>query len=365
LERIKKSTTKSKELPPETPVAIVLLSGGLDSVLSLKIVLSQGVKVKGLSFITPFLKEQKIVREQAEGFEIPLVTIRLGEDYLNLVKRPKYGYGKHLNPCIDCRILMFKKAKVLLQGKSSFIVTGEVLAQRPSSQYKNALLLIEKEAGLVGRVLRPLSAKVLPETIPEKQGLINREKLLAISGRSRKEQLKLAKNFGIKNYLSPAGGCLLTEKEFSLKLKDLFEHRKKVEVSDLDLLKVGRHFRLSPDTKLIVGRNERENNLLFSLAGNNDFLLEVNGIVGPAGILQSRSKDLIPLAAGIVARYSDAKDFPSVPVNYWNKNSKRKINVKPIKDSKVKELRINCKDYHEDTKARKDINCSNHDILAN
>ena len=341
MERIKKSITKSKELPPETPVTIVLLSGGLDSVLSLKIVLSQGVRVKGLNFITPFLKEQKIVREQAEGFGIPLVTIRLGEDYLDLVKRPKHGYGKYLNPCIDCRILMFKKAKALLRSKLSFIVTGEVLAQRPSSQYKNALLLIEKEAGLVGKVLRPLSAKVLPETIPEKQGLINREELLAISGRSRKEQLKLAKNFGIKNYLSPAGGCLLTEKEFSLKLKDLFEHREKVEISDIDLLKVGRHFRLSPETKLIVGRNERENNLLLSLAGDDDFLLEVNGIPGPTGILESRSEDLIPLAARIVARYSDAQDFPSVLVNYRNSYNKSGVTVKPLNSvEKLRNLRI-------------------------
>ena len=341
MERIKKSITKSKELPPETPVTIVLLSGGLDSVLSLKIVLSQGVRVKGLNFITPFLKEQKIVREQAEGFGIPLVRIRLGEDYLNLVKRPKHGYGKHLNPCIDCRILMFKKAKALLPGESSFIVTGEVLAQRPSSQYKNALLLIEKEAGLVGRVLRPLSAKLLPETIPEKQGLIDRKELLAISGRSRKEQLKLAKNFGIKNYLSPAGGCLLTEEEFSLKLADLFAHKKNVEISDVEFLKVGRHFRLSPETKLIVGRNERENNLLLSLAGDDDFLLEVNGIPGPTGILESRSEDLIPLAARIVARYSDTQDFPSVPVNYWNSYNKAGVTVKPLNSvEKLKSLRI-------------------------
>ena len=321
--------------------AIVLLSGGLDSVLSLKIVLSQGIKVKGLNFITPFLKEQKIVKEQAEEFGISLVTICLGEDYLNLVKRPKYGYGKHFNPCIDCRILMFKKAKALLREKLSFIVTGEVLAQRPSSQYKNALLLIEKEAGLVGRVLRPLSAKVLPETIPEKQGLIERKELLAISGRSRKEQLKLAKNFGIKNYLSPAGGCLLTEKEFSLKLKDLFAHKKMVEISDINLLKLGRHFRLSPDTKLIVGRNERENKLLFSLSVNSDFLLEANGIVGPTAILESRNKDLIPLAARIVARYSDAQDFPSVSVNYWNGYNKAEVTVKPLNNlEKLKSLRI-------------------------
>ena len=346
MERIKKSITKSKELPPETPVTIVLLSGGLDSVLSLKIVLSQGLKVKGLNFITPFLKEQKIVREQAEGFGIPLVTIRLGEDYLDLVKRPKHGYGKHLNPCIDCRILMFKKAKALLRSKLSFIVTGEVLAQRPSSQYKNALLLIEKEAGLVGKVLRPLSAKVLPETIPEKQGLINREELLAISGRSRKEQLKLAKNFGIKNYLSPAGGCLLTEKEFSLKLKDLFEHREKVEISDIDLLKVGRHFRLSPETKLIVGRNERENSFLSSNSylernSRNYFLLETEGVPGPIGILESRNKDLIPLAARIVARYSDTQDFPSVSVNYWNSYNKAGVTVKPLNSvEKLKSLRI-------------------------
>ena len=341
MEKTKKSITKRGKLSSEIPVAVVLLSGGLDSVLALKILLAQGIKIKGVNFVTPFLKEQKIVKEQAEEFKIPLVRIRLGEDYLQLIKKPKYGYGKHFNPCIDCRILMFKRAKELLKQKGSFIATGEVLGQRPSSQYRNALLLIEKEAGLVGRVLRPLSAKVLPETIPEKEGWIAREKLFAISGRSRQEQLKLAKNFGLKNYLSPAGGCLLTEKEFSLKLKDLFEHRKKVEISDVNLLKIGRHFRLYPDTKLIVGRNERENKLLSSLARKNDFLLEVNDIAGPIGVLESRNKDLIPLAAGIVARYSDAKDFSSVSVNYCNAGNKTQLTVEPLKNlAKLKNLRI-------------------------
>lgn len=326
--------------------AVALLSGGLDSVLALKLVLSQGIEVKGVNFITPFLQEkQRIVAEQAEELGISLTTVPLDENYLNLLRSPKYGYGKHLNPCIDCRILMLKKAKNLFEEKNSFIITGEVLGQRPKSQCKDALLVAEKEADLIGRILRPLSAKLLPPTIPEKEGLINREELLDISGRSRREQLKLAKEFGLKNYLSPAGGCLLTEKEFSGKLSDLFEHKDEIETSDIEFLKVGRHFRLSPETKLIVGRDERENKILLEALHpernrRNYFLLEANDVAGPVAVLENRNKDLISLAAGIVARYSDAKDSSLVAVNYWNKNDKKEIAVKPIEDSKLKSLRI-------------------------
>ncbi|MCK4245369.1 MAG: hypothetical protein KAX20_07070 [Candidatus Omnitrophica bacterium] len=345
--RTKKSITGGKAFPRADIRAVALLSGGLDSVLALKIVLCQGIKVKGVNFITPFLKEQqKIIIEQAGELGIPLMTMSLNKNYLDLVRRPKYGYGKWFNPCIDCRILMLKKAKSLLKEKDSFIVTGEVLGQRPSSQYKDALLIIEKEAGLSGRVLRPLSARLLPPTIPEKEGLIKREKLLDISGRSRRRQLELAKEFGISKYLSPAGGCLLTEKEFSRRLSDLFEHKKRIETSDVELLKVGRHFRLSPKTKLIVGRDERENKILLGASHpersrRNYFLLEANDVAGPIGVLENRDKDLIPLAARIIARYSDAKDSSLVSVNYWNNLNKSAVVVKPLKNiGNLKSLRI-------------------------
>ncbi|OIO33815.1 MAG: tRNA 4-thiouridine(8) synthase ThiI [bacterium (Candidatus Ratteibacteria) CG_4_10_14_3_um_filter_41_18] len=322
--------------------AVALLSGGLDSVLALELVLSQKIEVKGVNFVTPFLqKNQEFVLRQAEELGIALVTIKLGEDYLELVRNPKHHYGRYLNPCIDCRILMFGKAKDLFEEEKSFLVTGEVLGQRPSSQYKSAFLEIEKEAGLFGRVLRPLSAKLLPLTIPEKEGLVNREELLAIEGRSRKQQLKLAKEFGITNYLSPAGGCLLTEKEFSVRLGDLFVHKKKIKISEMELLKLGRHFRLSPEIKLIVGRNEKENKSLASLAGEESFFLEAEGVPGPLALLEKGDKKFVSLAAGIVAAHSDARDFSSVPVNYWNSLEKSSIVVKPLKDiEKLRVLRI-------------------------
>ncbi len=227
--------------------ALALLSGGLDSTLATKLILQQGIEVKALNFVTPFClcgKGGCGAAEVAKELGIPIKIMIVGQEYLRILRKPKHGYGKNMNPCIDCRIFMLKKAKQQAKEMgASFIFTGEVLGERPMSQHVHALRLIEKEAGLEGKILRPLSAKLLKETEAEKKGLVSRERLLDINGRSRKRQFALAKHFMIANYPCPAGGCLLTCKEFASKLRDLFAHKTRVTLKDVSLLKVGRHFR--------------------------------------------------------------------------------------------------------------------------
>jgi tRNA-specific 2-thiouridylase len=245
--------------------ALALLSGGLDSTLAVRLILDQGIGVEALNFVSPFClcgKGGCGASETAKQLGVPLKVISVGEEYLKVIRKPKHGYGRNMNPCIDCRIFMLKKAKKYAEKSgASFIFTGEVLDERPMSQHYTALKAIEKEAELKNEILRPLSAKLLPETLIEKKGLVNREKLLAIRGRSRKPQIELAKRFSIADYPCPAGGCLLTYKEFANKLRDLFTHKKRVSVADVNMLKVGRHFRFGKN-KIIVGRNETENKIL-------------------------------------------------------------------------------------------------------
>ncbi|MCX7910705.1 MAG: hypothetical protein N2505_03900, partial [Endomicrobia bacterium] len=208
--------------------AISLISGGLDSELATRIILEQKIEIIGLHFITPFClcdKKGSCNSQSlrvAKDLNIELKIIPLKDEYLEIVKNPKYGYGKNLNPCIDCRIMMLRYTKKIMQEVGAlFVVTGEVLGQRPKSQNIKALKIIEKEAGLEGLILRPLSAKVLPETIPEKLGWVQRDKLFNIVGRQRKIQIELAKNFDMKNYPCPSGGCLLTDPNFSKRIKDV------------------------------------------------------------------------------------------------------------------------------------------------
>jgi len=245
--------------------AIALYSGGLDSLLSILIVKRQGFDVIALRFLTGFvspLKERDIIYAKKFDFEIREIDIR--EKFIKILKKPKYGYGKNLNPCIDCKILMLKEAKEkLLEFNASFIVTGEVISQRPMSQKKEFLTLIEKEANLQGLILRPLSAKLLPPTKPELEGIINRELLYDIWGRTRKPQLALAKKFGIEIIPQPAGGCLLTDPSFCKKVNDLIKHNQ-LTIENIEMLKIGRHFRISEKCKAIVGRDEAENEILLS-----------------------------------------------------------------------------------------------------
>ncbi|MCM8767739.1 MAG: hypothetical protein NC921_03025 [Candidatus Omnitrophica bacterium] len=289
--------------------AIVLLSGGLDSSLATKIILEQGIELIALNFFTPFCRCNRkkgcrsIAKSFAEKLGIPIRRIFLGEEYLKIIKNPKYGYGKNLNPCIDCRILMLKKAKEIMEKESfSFIVTGEVLNQRPKSQTLQALKIIEKETGLEGLIVRPLSANFLPETIPEKQGWIDRNRLLRIKGRSRKMQIFLADIYGIKDYPCPAGGCLLTDPTFSKRMKDLIEFDE-INLRNIELLKIGRHIRLTPHTKLIIGRDELENKKILILKGINDIIIRSENFE-VVGILKGCvNENIMNFSLKIVAKY--------------------------------------------------------------
>ncbi len=304
--------------------AIALLSGGLDSTLAARVVMEQGVGLEALNFMTVFctcthrgatcLASQKAV----ETLGIPLKVLNVSEEYLCVVKHPKHGYGRNMNPCIDCRIFMLKKAKARMEESgASFIVTGEVLGQRPMSQRRDAMRLIEKETGLEGYILRPLSAKVLPVTIPEKEGWIDREKLLKIQGRSRKPQMGLAEQYGIHDYPCPAGGCLLTDPGFAKRIKDLMDHDVDFSTNDVHLLKIGRHFRFSNGIKLVVGRNEEENQKIQTFALGKDILLKVSSFPGPLSLLRGRLDERdIERAAAITAHYGKAKDLGNVEVTY-------------------------------------------------
>ncbi len=305
--------------------ALVLLSGGLDSSLCLKIMLDLGIKVRALYFVTPFFsrksyKSKELVEKLCNKFSVKLDIIEFGDDYVNLVKNPKFGYGSGINPCIDCRIYMFMQAKKHMQKiGADFLVTGEVLGQRPKSQHKKEIKLIETESGLADRILRPLSAKLLDKTEIEKQGIVDRDKLFSIQGRSRKIQMDLAKKLGISEYESPAGGCLLCDNNFEKKLRDYFKHIEKINIKDIYALKYGRHFRINNDLKLIVGRDEEENIWLERYA-KDKIACEVVDISGPITVVDGIfSSDDLKLAAEITSAYSDSKYEDKIKVRCGKK----------------------------------------------
>ncbi len=323
--------------------ALTLLSGGLDSILATKLILDQGIAVVAVHFILPVVAEKEDYAEKtAKLFAIPLMRVEVSDEYLDVLRNPKYGYGSGMNPCIDCRIYMLREAKKLAQEiGAEFIVTGDVLGERPMSQYRKALELEEHEAELEGLILRPLSAKLLPETIPEREGWVDRSKLLGISGKSRKPQIALAEQFGLQDaYPSPSGGCLLTHKEFAAKVKDLFEHEAKVTKRDIALLRIGRHFRIKA-SKIIVGRNEAENKLLLGVKNPRDYAFEVQDIGSPITILEGvRNQEAIELAARLTARYSDAAREHEVEVEYWDEAGKRTVLVSSLDEKEVNRLRV-------------------------
>ena len=270
--------------------AVSLLSGGLDSTLATKVVLNQGIEVIGLHFSMPWgCCDRSAAYTAAKRFGIPIMVFKMKEDYLEVIKRPKYGYGRAMNPCVDCRIHMYGKAKRYMESiDASFLITGEVLGQRPKSQMRDSLKTIERECGLDRRILRPLSAHVLDPTIPEEEGIVDRSKLLGISGRSRQMQMALASEEGIRNYPTPAGGCLLTDEGFSRRVKDLFDHSGDLTIEDMELLRIGRHFRMNPAVKLIVGRNESENDLL-AYYGTTRSLFQPVNFPGPSTLIVGKA----------------------------------------------------------------------------
>ncbi len=323
--------------------ALALLSGGLDSTLAARLLQEQGLDIVAVNFTSPFClcgKGGCGAVNVAKQLKIPLMVINVGEDYLKMLRNPKHGYGRNMNPCIDCRIFIFKKAKEYAEEIGAFFIfTGEVLNERPMSQHLNALEVIEREAGLEGKVLRPLSARLLPKTEAEEKGWVNREKLLDIRGRSRKRQMTLAGELGVKDYPCPAGGCLLTYKEFAAKLRDLFEHKKKVGVKDVNLLKIGRHFRLGKN-KIIVGRNKAENEQLQRMRGRSDNWFEVPDCGSPTTLLQGpKTKEAVRKAAALTLRYSDNREKTAL-VKFGGKKMDRTIAASALNDSEIEVLRI-------------------------
>ncbi|MBC7092114.1 MAG: hypothetical protein H5T50_09465 [Nitrososphaeria archaeon] len=315
------------------PKAILLYSGGLDSTLALYLLNSQNIDVIALAFVTPFYnynresKAFKNIIDTVNRLGCKLKTIYLQEEYLPILKSPKYGFGRAANPCIDCRILMMKYAKKVMEEEGAdFIATGEVLGQRPFSQTIECLKKIDREADVKGLVLRPLSAKLLPETIPESRGLVKREQLLDIRGRSRRRQLELAKRFGIREYPSPAGGCLLTETAFGRRFDDLRKHLPNFELKDVILLKFGRHFRLDNSTKIIVGRNKSENEEMVKHVSPENIIFEVMDYKGPIGLYYGNLNEInIKKAASLIISYSKAPKNIPVKVKFYNKLGFEKI----------------------------------------
>jgi tRNA U34 2-thiouridine synthase MnmA/TrmU len=313
--------------------ALSLLSGGLDSILATRIILDQNIDVEAVYFHTPFCdcsmpKPSCLAAQEAAGLlNIPFHKIELGEEFLDMVRKPKHGYGKNINPCIDCRILEFKIAKSLMPKlNASFMITGEVLNERPMSQRRNVMEMIDKEAGVEDLVLRPLSAKRLKETLPERQGWVEREKLLYINGRSRKIQIELAKKFNIGEYPTPSGGCLLTYAGFSDKVRDLIKHNQ-LTLKHAKLLKTGRHFRLTPNIKMILGKDEKDNERLLRLNEGTPIFLKAKDFPGPLAILpDGGTKDDIEMTASIVAYYVTKSIANKLHILYWQ-NGMNQLNT--------------------------------------
>lgn len=308
--------SESTEAPRRKARAIALMSGGLDSTLAAKLVKDQGVDVIGLHLVSPFGCREDVAKSAAL-IGVPLRFRDKGEAYLDLLENPRYGYGRNMNPCIDCRIFMFQLADVVRQDEGAdFIVTGEVLGQRPMSQQRHALELIDKRSPLDGLIVRPLSAHCFAPSVPEERGWVDREKLLGISGRSRKEQFALAEKLGIQDYSTPSGGCLLTEAGFSARLQDFFKnptYRNSDErMAQSELLRFGRHFRLSPTVKVQLGRDERENlemAKLFKRANAVHFRPE--NFDGPSAVVFGAfGEDERQIVGAMIARYSRYKDLP-------------------------------------------------------
>lgn len=332
------------------PKAIALYSGGLDSTLSVLVMKRLGVEVVAVLFDTDFgcsvsrRSGGKASSPAPESLGFTVETHYIGDKFMELLKNPKFGHGRNMNPCIDCKVLMLKEAKkIMAERGADFLITGEVLWQRPMSQRRDTLPKIEKEAGVAGLVVRPLSAKLMKPTIPEEHGLIDREKLYGMSGRSRKPQIALAKELGLTAYQQPAGGCLLTDPIFSFRLRELLAKTPSPSKREIRLLRVGRHFRTGEGVKIIIGRDERDNEALEKLAEPGDYLLHVGGDYGGPLVLAEPgiSEEGLDLAAALCARYSAARTLPVVPVKILRNEESYSVEATPAEDATIERFRIN------------------------
>lgn len=331
--------------------ALGLISGGLDSTLAACLMQRQGIEVIGVNFHTGFCisdtrrrirrkkDSNKFLRNEAlraaSDLGFPLELVDVSEEYIQIVTNPRWGYGKNANPCVDCRIMMLRKTKDMMPNfDADFVFTGEVLGQRPMTQYRITLRQIEKHSGLEGFLLRPLSAKKLPETEIERRGWVNRELLKDFSGRSRKPQMRLAEEFGIRDFPQPAGGCCyLTDPAFSRKFFDFLRHlppQKTICLEDFILLKVGRHLRLHDSLKIILGRDEAENDFLENYTQGR-WTLRAEDVVGPLGLADGDLSDAdLVRCAQVLARYSDGRGMPLVRVLCEKNGFSREFTVRPM-----------------------------------
>jgi tRNA-uridine 2-sulfurtransferase len=345
--------------------AIAMISGGLDSTLALALVRRQGIEVKAVTFYTGFCitETQRRKGGRADGtvprnealraaadLEVDIEYVDIsGTEYLDMLVHPRWGYGANANPCVDCRVFMMRKAReIMLAEGADFVFTGEVLGQRPKSQRRDTLRIIERESGLDGRLLRPLSAQLLPPTIPEQEGIVDRARLLDISGRSRQRQMALAEELGVTDWPQPAGGCCyLTDESFSRKFFDVLDAReargepRRIERDDVVLLSTGRHFRLSQRAKLIVGRSEVENALLeHHVEGRAR--LEARAVPGPIALVEGvPTWEERQLAARIVARYGKGREAERVTVEWREGELVEAYEVEAERDeARIEALRV-------------------------
>lgn len=290
-----------------------LFSGGLDSILAVLLVRSQDIDVHGITFETPFFNAQQ-ARISAKRIGISLTAMDITAEHLEMLRNPRYGYGRNMNPCIDCHTLMLKVAgRKMEETGADFLQTGEVLGQRPMSQSKQSLHVVAKNSGYQDFILRPLSARLLPETKPEREGKVDRSRLLSLQGRGRKEQMEMALRFGVTDYPAPAGGCLLTDPMFSKRLRDLFQHEKDCRIRDIELLKYGRHFRVNAETKVIVGRRRSDNEAIQRLVEDRDTILRTAHFPGPFTLVPyGGDEQTCRAAAALCALYSDAPKISEV-----------------------------------------------------
>lgn len=325
----------------ELRTALVLVSGGLDSQLAVCVLRRAGVMVKGIVFDSPFFDAEK-GRRACHNLGVQCHTYNFLPDIIELIDHPKHGFGGYMNPCIDCHARMLKRAgQMLPELGCDFLATGEVLDERPMSQSRRTLKLVENDSSFSDLILRPLSALHLEPTLPERDGWIDREKLLDLRGRGRKRQFALAKEFGITDYPTPAGGCRLTEPNFCRRLKDMKEHEGIAGARDIQLLKIGRHFRLGPSVKLIVGRDAEENARIEASVELYDLLLKVDRVPGPSALLPlTAGDDEILLSARICASYSDAPRAGSVSVKVKSSRGTRIIKVDAAQRPAIESIMI-------------------------
>lgn len=323
--------------------ALAMMSGGLDSVLAAKLIKDQGIDVIGLCFKSYFFGPANAER-MAKQIDVPLAVVDFSKEHFDMVKKPKHGYGKNMNPCIDCHAMMMRYAGELLEKyDADFIITGEVINQRPMSQNKISLDMVKKESGYSDKILRPLSAKEMTPTEMEVNGLVDREKLLGITGRERKIQMELAEKWNIKDYPSPAGGCKLTEPNYAIRLKELLKHKPNPSEKDLTLLKFGRHFRVTDNAVIISTRTEEENKVIKGIIDQNDFILLARDFNGSMSIIVGdATNEDIEAAAKITARYGKGKNEKTVAIKYGNFNAvlDNIMEVSPASEDELKKYMI-------------------------